>query len=86
MKKYVLVIHFISFLIKTGNCRKFMRNYRNYWGSLKHILWFIFNNLKYKPNTVIFQAFHWGETPEEFEYWEKVHNEWRKVFHKLETN
>lgn len=86
MRKYVLTIRFIFFLLKTGNCRKFIYNYRSYRGSSRHILWFIFNELRYKPNTVILQAFYWGETPEEFEYWEKVHNEWRKVFHKLETN
>ena len=86
MKKYVLVILFITFLIKTGNCKRFMRNYLNYWGSSKHILWFIFNELRYKPYTVVFQAFQWGETPEGFEYWKKVHEEWGKVFHNFETN
>lgn len=85
MKKYILTIRFILFLIKTGNCKRFIRNYRNYWSGTRHFLWFIVNYMKRNPKMVVFQAFYWEDTPEGHEYWEEVHKEWKRVFSRFKT-
>ena len=68
---------FYRFLKKRKAYSKFMKNLKN-----KKIAWE--NSIDHmEENKYLTDTFPWGGSPEKYEYWERLNNEWREILQQL---